>query len=130
MSRSDLNLIAAVIGFQPTRLARIQEHNFQIQKQLIEASNKRSQILKKLDEVAFDAERGPGELKTVFNQIREYNKRYPMEKFLIDADTINNSLETYAKKRGQTYRGLYMDKKLMPYLIPSAKQAAPVPETQ
>jgi hypothetical protein len=125
-----LNLIAATLGFQSSRLARIQEHNFEIQKQLTEAQNKRAAILKRLDEVAFDAERGPGDLKTVFNQIREYNKRYPMEKFLIEADTIDSSLKAYAKKRGLTYRGQYMDEKLLPYLLPSAKRAAPIPEKQ
>jgi hypothetical protein len=123
-----LNLIATTLGFQSSRLARIQEHNFQMQKQVTEAQNKRASILKRLDEVAFDAEKGPGELKTVFNQIREYNKRDPMEKFMIDSDTIDSSLEAYAKKRGLTYRGQYMDEKLLPYLLPSAKRAAPVPE--
>jgi len=125
-----LNLIATTLGFQSSRLARIQEHNFAMQKQLVEAQNKRAEILKRLDEVVFDAEKGPGELKTVFNQIREYNKRYPMEKFLIEADTIDSSLKNYAKKRGLTYRGQYMDEKLLPYLLPSAKRAAPVPEGQ
>jgi ASC-1-like (ASCH) protein len=125
-----LNLIATTLGFQSSRLARIQEHNFEIQKQLTEAQNKRAAILKRLDEVAFNAEKGPGDLKIVFNQIREYNKRYPMEKFLIEADTIDSSLKTYAKKRGLTYRGQYMDEKLLPYLLPSAKRAAPVPEKQ
>lgn len=125
-----LNLIATTLGFSSSRLARIQEHNFEMQKQLTEAQNKRAAILKRLDEVAFDAEKGPGDLKVVFNQIREYNKRYPMEKFLIEADTIDSSLKTYAKKRGLTYRGQYMDEKLIPYLLPSAKKAAPVPEKQ
>ena len=125
-----LNLIATTLGFQSSRLARIQEHNFAMQKQLTEAQNKRAAILKRLDEVVFDAEKGPTELKTVFNQIREYNKRYPIEKFLIEADTIDSSLKTYAKKRGLTYRGQYMDEKLLPYLLPSAKRAAPVPEKQ
>jgi hypothetical protein len=123
-----LNLIAATLGFQSSRLARIQEHNFEMQKQITEAQNKRALVLKRLDEVAFDAEKGQGDLKAVFNQIREYNKRYPMEKFMIDLDTIESSLETYAKKRGLTYRGQYMDEKLLPYLIPSAKNAAPVKE--
>lgn len=125
-----LNLIATTLGFQSSRLARIQEHNFEMQKQLTEAQNKRAAILKRLDEVAFDAEKGPGDLKTVFNQIREYNKRYPMEKFMIEADTIDSSLKTYAKKRGLTYRGQYMDEKLIPYLLPSARKAAPIPEKQ
>ena len=125
-----LNLIATTLGFQSSRLARIQEHNFQMQKQITEAQNKRASILKRLDEVVFDAEKGPTELKTVFNQIREHNKRYPMEKFLIEADTIDSSLKTYAKKRGLTYRGQYMDEKLIPYLLPSAKRAAPIPEKE
>ena len=121
-----LNLIAATMGFQSTRLARIQEGNFESQKQQTEAQNQRAKILKRLDETVLDVERGPKDLKVVFNQIREYNKRYPAEKLLIDADTINNSLKAYAEKRGLTYRGAYMDKKLIPYLMPLAKAAAPL----
>jgi hypothetical protein len=116
------------MGFQSTRLARIQERNFEFQKQVTEAQNERTKILKRLDETVLDAERGPKDLKVVFNQIREYNKRYPAEKFLIDADTIDRSLKAYADKRGLTFRGAYMDKKLIPYLMPSARAAAPVKE--
>jgi hypothetical protein len=123
-----LNLIATTMGFQSTRLARIQERNFEFQKQVTEAQNERTKILKRLDETVLDAERGPKDLKVVFNQIREYNKRYPAEKFLIDADTIDRSLKAYADKRGLTFRGAYMDKKLIPYLMPSARAAAPVKE--
>jgi hypothetical protein len=123
-----LNLIATTMGFQSTRLARIQERNFEFQKQVTEAQNERAKILKRLDETVLDAERGPKDLKIVFNQIREYNKRYPAEKFIIDADTIDSSLKAYAEKRGLTYRGAYMDKKLIPYLMPSARAAAPVSE--
>jgi hypothetical protein len=123
-----LNLASTVLGFQSSRLARIQEHNFEIQKQLVEARKTRAEILKNLDEVAFDPERGKNDLKAAFNRIREYNKRYPIDKFYIDDDTIDKSLESYADKRSLTYRGLYMEDKLLPYLAPSAKRAAPVPE--
>lgn len=121
-----LNLIATTLGFQPARLARIQERNFEMQKQVTEAQNERAKILKRLDETVFDPERGAKEVKSIFNSIREYNKRYPVEKFLITNDTISSSLDAYAQKRGLTYRGAYMDKKLIPYLMPSAKAAAPL----
>jgi hypothetical protein len=125
---NELNYIASVLGFSPARLARIQEKNFEFQKEITKAQNERAQILKRLDEVAFNIEKEPGDMKAVLNQIREYNKRYPAEKFIISYDTIEKSLEAYGKKRGQTYRGQYIDPKLIPYMIKESKAAAPVPE--
>jgi hypothetical protein len=125
---NELNYIASVLGFSPARLARIQEKNFEFQKEITKAQNERAQILKRLDEVAFNVEKEPGDMKAVLNQIREYNKRYPAEKFIISYDTIEKSLEAYGKKRGQTYRGQYIDPKLIPYMIKESRAAAPVPE--
>jgi hypothetical protein len=125
---NELNYIASVLGFSPARLARIQEKNFEFQKEITKASNDRAKILKRLDETAFNAEKEPGDMKAIFNQIREHNKRYPIEKFMITAESIERSLEAYGKKRGQTYRGQYIDPKLIPYMIKESRAAAPIPQ--
>lgn len=125
-----LNLIAAATGFQPTRLARIQEKNFAIQKEVVEASTKRIKLLRRLNEIVLDDKVKGEDIRDAIKDIVEYNKRYPMEKFLIEPDTIRKSLETLAEKRGMTIRGQYMDKKLAPYVYPSTKAVTPIKEEQ
>jgi hypothetical protein len=124
---TDLNLIASALGFQSSRLARIQEHNFAMERQRVKAEDSKSDALRKLNETVFNAEKEPGDIKAAIAKIREHNKRYPMEAFLIDGDTIDRSIEGYGEKLGLTYRGLRMSEKLLPYLMPSARIAAPVP---
>ena len=123
-----MNLIAAATGFQPTRLSRIQEKNFAIQKELVEAGTKRTKLLRRLNEIALDDKVDGAAITKAIKDIVEYNKRYPMEKFLIEPDTIRRSLETMAEKRGMTIRGQYMDKKLAPYVYPSTKAVTPLKE--
>lgn len=125
---STMNLIAAATGFQPTRLARIQEKNFAIQKELVEAGTKRIKLLRRLNELALDDKVDGDAIKKAVKDIVEYNNRYPMEKFLISPETIRKSLETMAEKRGMTIRGQYMDKKLAPYVYPSTKAVTPLKE--
>lgn len=123
-----LNLIAAATGFQPTRLSRIQEKNFAIQKELVEAGTKRIKLLRRLNELALDDKVDGDAIRKAVKDIVEYNKRYPMEKFLIEPETIRKSLETMAEKRGMTIRGQYMDKKLAPYVYPSTRAVTPIKE--
>lgn len=125
---STMNLIAAATGFQPTRLARIQERNFAMQKEIVEAASKRTKVLRRLNELALDDKVDGNAIRDAIKDIVEYNKRYPMEKFLIKPDTIRRSLETMAEKRGMTIRGQYMDKKLAPYVYPSTKVVTPLKE--
>jgi hypothetical protein len=125
---STMNLIAAATGFQPTRLARIQERNFAMQKEIVEAASKRTKLLRRLNEIALDDKVDGKDISNAIKDIVEYNKRYPMEKFLIQPDTIRRSLETMAEKRGMTIRGQYMDKKLAPYVYPSTKAVTPLKE--
>jgi hypothetical protein len=75
----------------------------------------------------FNAEKEPGDIKAAIAKIREHNKRYPMEAFLIDGDTIDRSIEGYGEKLGLTYRGQRMSEKLLPYVMPASRYAAPVP---
>lgn len=124
---TDLNLIASALGFQPSHLARIQEKNFAFQRQITKAEDSKSDALRRLNETAFNEEKEPGDIKAAIAKIREHNKRYPMEAFLIDGDTIDRSIEAYGEKLGLTYRGQRMSEKLLPYVMPASRYAAPVP---
>jgi hypothetical protein len=124
---TDLNLIASALGFQPSHLARIQEKNFAFQREITRAEDSKSDALRKLNETVFNAEKEPGDIKAAIAKIREHNKRYPMEAFLIDGDTIDRSIEGYGEKLGLTYRGQRMSEKLLPYVMPASRYAAPVP---
>jgi hypothetical protein len=120
------NLIAQAIGFPPTRLARIQEQSFESQKEVRKAQDRRAKLLDGLHRVAFDPEGDKADLKEVFEDIKKYNRRYPIEKFIIDIDTIERSLEAYANKRGMTYRGQVIEEKLAPYLGPLYRATVPL----
>jgi hypothetical protein len=129
LSRDEINnrnLIAQAIGFPPTRLARRQEGIFESEKEVRKAQDRRAKLLDSLHRVAFDPEGDKADLKEVFENIKNYNRRYPIEKFLIDIDTIERSLEAYANKRGMTYRGQVIEEKLAPYLGPIYRATAPL----
>jgi hypothetical protein len=113
---SAINIIAAATGFGITRLARMQEGNYQLQKAQVEASRKRIEALQKLDKAAADVEGSDKDVVEALENIEKYNRRYPIGKYFIPDETINKSLKTYAERQDRTVRGLYMDKKLMPYL--------------
>jgi hypothetical protein len=120
------NLIAQAIGFPPTRLARIQEQSFESQKEVRKAQDQRAKVLDSLHRVAFDPEGDKADLKEVFENIKKYNRRYPIEKYVIDIDTIERSLEAYANKRNMTYRGQVIEEKLAPYLGPLYRATVPL----
>jgi hypothetical protein len=125
---NELNYIASVMGFSPTRLTRIQEKNFQYQKQITEATNERTKLLRRLDETIMDPEnkQKSGDIKDIFKNIEKFNKRYPAEMFVIEPDDIERSLEAYAEKRGMTIRGQYINEKLAPYLMKPTKAVTPL----
>jgi hypothetical protein len=123
---STLSVVGQALGFQPTKMARLQEEGFETQRELVEARNKRSQLLQNLDRELLDKEADRESIKKVFNQIAQYNKRYPMEEFLIDADVIDKSIDKAIENKGITFRGQQIKEKLAPYLIPLRKAASPV----
>ena len=122
----DLNLIAQVLGFAPTRLARIQEKNFEVQKEITEATTERTKLLKRLDETVYDNSRDPDKIRSILNQIRQHNQRYPAKGLVIESDTIERSIRSYGQRRAMTIRGQTMSKDLAPYIMPSSRAAAPL----
>lgn len=123
---NDLNIIASALGFQSARLARIQEKNFEFQKQQTEAVNSRTALLRRLSEAVYDQEGDKAKARSILKDIQKFNRRYPIDGLFIEGDTIDNSLEAYANKRGMTYRGQYISDKMLPYLAKPSKAAAPL----
>jgi hypothetical protein len=123
-----LNIISAATGFQSTRLARIQDKNFALNKEIIEAATKRTKLLGRFNDVILDDKVDGDDIKAAIKDIVEFNQRYPMEKFIITPETMRRSLEARAEKRGMTIRGQYMDKKLAPYVYPATKAVTPIQE--
>ena len=121
-------LIGQTLGFQSTKLSRLQEEGFAIQKELAEARNTRTELLQKLDRTLLDKDSSKEDMKKVFNQISQYNKRYPMEEFIIDGDVIESSINTAIENKGIAFRGQQIKEKLLPYLVPLRKAAAPAPQ--
>jgi len=123
---NDLNLIAATLGYQSTRIARIQEKNFDFQKEIVEMESSRTKLLRRLNEIAFKPEADKSDIKKIFKDIGKFNKRYPIEEYIIDDDTIEKSMETYMERKGMTFRGQYMPEKLLPYLAPAYRATKPL----
>jgi hypothetical protein len=123
---NDLNLVAATLGYQSTRIARMQEKNFAFQKEIVEMESTRTKLLRRLNEIAFDPEADKTKIRAIFKDITKFNKRYPIEEYLIDDDTIEKSMETYADRKGMTFRGQYMPEKLLPYLAPAYRATKPL----
>ena len=122
-----LNIVMKGIGYSPTRLTELQQHRFALNQQIQTARSKHSELLKELNTAVFDEEGRPAKLKEVFKDIEKFNKRYAgVDGIEIDADTIDRSLETYAERKSLTYRGIYLDEKLLPYITKSIQGVNPL----
>jgi hypothetical protein len=122
---NDLNIAAQALGFQPTRLSRIQERNFKYSQEDKEASTDKSKLLKDLNE-AVTTGKSPEEIRNIFKKIAKHNRRYPHEDYEIDDDTIERSLESYEKRKELVERGLYIPESKEDILMPSVRAVNPL----
>lgn len=122
-----LNIIAQALGFQSTRLSRLQEEGFESKKELEKGSQDRAKILQRLDETFLNPKATEKDKQQVINQIRQFNNRYPDPdlKFMIDGDTIDASLDKAMEGMEYTYRGQQMKESNVAYLLKLRKAAAP-----
>lgn len=123
---SDANLVAQVLGFPPSRLARIQEQNFATKQELMDAQNKHNKLLTRMNDVIYDPEGNKSGLKEVIEDIKKFNHRYPIEGLLISSDTIQRSLEAYMQKTRTTIRGQVMPPKFVPFMKRLSDATAPL----
>jgi hypothetical protein len=124
---SDANLVAQVLGFPPSRLARIQEQNFATKQELMDAQTKRNKLLTRMNDVIYDPEGDKSRLKAAIEDIKKFNQRYPVEGLLISSDTIQSSLETYMQRTRTTIRGQVMPPKFVPFMKRLSDATAPPP---
>ena len=122
---NNLNIAAQALGFQPTRLSRLQERNFKYAQEDRQADAARSKLLKELNE-ATTTGKSPEEVGRIFKRIDKHNFRYPHEDYEIDDDTIERSLESYEKRKDLVERGLYIPESKEDILMPSVRAVSPV----
>jgi hypothetical protein len=122
---NNLNIAAQALGFQSTRLSRIQERNFKYAQEDRQADAARSKLLKELNE-ATTTGKSPEEVGRIFKRIDKHNRRYPHDDYEIDVDTIERSLEAYEKRKDLVDRGLYIPESKEDILMPSVRAVNPV----
>jgi hypothetical protein len=122
---NNLNIAAQALGFQPTRLSRLQERNFKYAQEDKQASADKSKLLKELNE-ATTTGKSPEEVGRIFKNIDKHNRRYPHDDYEIDDDTIERSLESYEKRKDLVERGLYIPESKEDILMPSVRAVNPL----
>jgi hypothetical protein len=115
---TDTNIIAQATGLQSTRVAQLQEQAFKLTTEKNRAMNKRKALLGKLDDVFISEDAKPTDRQKLMNKIIQHNQRYPIQGVAIDPDTIFRSLDTSIKNKGLTFRGMYIQENLLPYMLP------------
>jgi hypothetical protein len=122
---NDLNIAAQALGFQPTRLTRLQEGNFKVSQERQKVLRDKSELLRKLNKAVEDGE-PPEKFRDIFKNIAKHNRRYPHEAYEIDEDAIERSLESYARRKDLTIRGLYVPEKEEDVLMPKVRAVRPL----
>ena len=121
---SDMNLFAQALGFQPTRLTRIQEMSFKFAEEDKAAQSSRQEVLKRLN-TAINTGKPPEEFRKIFKALAKHNRRYPHEAYEIDDDTIERSIENYSNRKELTVRGLYIPETKEDILFPGVRATRP-----
>ena len=119
------NIIAQVAGAAPTRVTRQQELGYELKGEYVKAEQERTKILQRLNDSVLNKSftGDKKDVQPVLNQIRQFNNRYPMDKVMIDADAIQNTLDSALNARALTYKGTRIPTEdLIPYFIPVLNQ--------
>ena len=123
---SSLNLAMQGLGFQSTALARVQENGIKLQEEIIVATEQRANILKRLSTSLLSEDTTDKEIERVFSKIDEYNDRYVALKHLrISPNTIKEVTDRAKDKEKFMFRGLYIRKEDLPYLLELRDVAEP-----
>jgi hypothetical protein len=95
-------LFGQVIGFRPALSADLQEKNFKFLGIENRITNKRNQLLTRLDNAYRNNDLAA--YRDAHKDMMEFNKGFPS--YEIDADTLASSLEGKQEQRGKSYRGI------------------------
>lgn len=109
------------LGFGDTEVAEIQQSNFLALRVTNEIKAERTDLLQSLDRKATNYENSLNDeaydsILKVVDEIAQFNLRNPWAE--IDSDTMERSLKGKAERRGASYEGLYVDKKMQPFILP------------
>ena len=119
------NIIAQATGAAPTRVARQQELGYELSGEYVKANQEKAKILQRLDDAILnkDFTGSQKDVQPVLNQIRQFNNKFPIDKVMIDVDTIQNNLDSALKARALTYKGTRIPTEdMIPYFIPVLNQ--------
>jgi hypothetical protein len=115
---ADAQLIAQVIGFQPTNLSQTQQQAYAIKKQLETIKTQRRQLMQKLNSELYEDEPDKEKVQKTIEKMMEFNTKYPFPFAQITMDTLDDSWRSYQQKRQYMLRGLSVTKKEAPYVLP------------
>lgn len=113
---NDANLIAQVLGFQPTLVADAQRESSEVNRRLSSLELEKSKLMGRLNEALTDAEGKPDAVVRAVEAIRKFNDRYPQPAFRIDQEDAENSFKTFQRNSALTYRGITYTKNQAPYV--------------
>jgi len=122
---SSMNILGQAIGFQPTKLSRLQEEGFKSNREITIARNEKQALLNKLNETLISNSKDEKDTQKILDEIDKHNERYPNKKLAILPSTIRESIDAAREKSKRTYRGQYMPKELEPYLYPARERIVP-----
>jgi hypothetical protein len=92
------------LGANPLPVAEQREKNFALKSALNKITDRRRALL---DKFAVEVQnRRPAEVKQVFKDIAKFNRDNPQPEFIIDADTLQTSINTKLLNSAKEYRGL------------------------
>lgn len=122
---STANIIAQATGLQSTRVARLQDEAFEMNKEVRKAELERQSLTTKMTETLLSPSADAKDKREIMQEINKFNRRYPVEGLIMDADTILKSLENAAEKRGMAFRGQTIKENYLPYLLPPRRTVMP-----
>ena len=123
---TSFNLAMQSLGFSSTALSRLQENGIKLQEEIISGTEQRANILKRLSTSMLSDSATDADIEQVFNKIDKHNDRYIALKHLrIDPKDIKEVIDRAKDKEKFMFRGLYIRKEDLPYLLELRDAAEP-----
>jgi hypothetical protein len=122
---NDYNLVAAVLGLQSDRVARLQDEAFAREGASVEQERQKSKLLNMYTELSIHPGSTPEDFKPLLNRIAAYNRRYPLPSMQVGMDSLENSVASALQKRQFSAYGSYFKPEQLYYELQSVMSAAP-----
>lgn len=115
---TDAQLVAQVIGFQPTKLSQVQQQAYALKKRITAVDTQRRQLMQKLNSELYEDQPDKAKIQKTIEKMMEFNAKYPFPDAQITMETLDDSWRAYQQKRQYMLRGLAVTKKQAPYVLP------------